>query len=643
MSLTNSIDFSKVKQSLSSIKNMTDADEFSGQIQIAANSLSDIKSTVLGSKVGEVIGGVESLTQEIDFPSADELLENVGVAKLTDKISGFSDLLKIPTGPVTLSALTGLSEDIANTPVQLTQIISSPSAASVAANLEKATGIKPSGSALSSLSGDFGSLSSISALGSVNDLLDKANSISDGISNIENIFDDAKSNFESKIDNALSDVSGGILNRLLEKTSPVILNEVTSLSKGLLTFSESMDTVQNILDGNNSLVSNLLTSKVSKNFPLDNIEALQEKISLLDPSITNMVGSISPSVERKTVGHKVASKNEAAWKNPNSDKNYVFTRVHSYEEILSDMQGATRDISEVVVHWSATYINQDIGAEEIHQWHQDRDFSGCGYHYVVRRDGSLQRGRPLNIAGAHAKVGGHNQYSIGICLVGGYACPSGTKNAKSFANSSSINNSQWKTLNSFLKSFYTVFPGGQVWGHNDTDPKNKIDPGISMQTYIFQHFGKRNLNVDGRKNAISSEVLAAGKRDISTSESVAPESEEVVELNANTRDGPFVGSQNLARSKGFFQHASYPEMYDFQYVTEDWKDTSKYTVGKKFTEYTGHQFYNKGFDTNVYQIWEHIVGSTSRRILVNISDSEEVNRWAKLEQRQAPTGKINRG
>ena len=55
---------------------MTDADEFSGQIQIAANSLSDIKSTVLGSKVGEVIGGVESLTQEIDFPSLESFLKD---------------------------------------------------------------------------------------------------------------------------------------------------------------------------------------------------------------------------------------------------------------------------------------------------------------------------------------------------------------------------------------------------------------------------------------------------------------------------------------------------------------------------------------------------------------------------------------
>ena len=643
MSLTNSIDFSSVKQSLNNIKNISDIDEYSGQIQSAANTLLDVKSTALGSEIGEVLGGVESLTQEIDFPSTDDLLENIGIAKLTDKISGFSDLLKIPTGPVTLSALTGLSGDIANTPVQLTQIISSPSPASVAANLEKATGKKPSGLALSALSGDFGSLSSISALGSVNDLLDKANSITDGISNIENTFGKAKSNFESKINSALSDVSGGVLNRLLEKTNPAILNEVTVLSKGLLTASESMDTVQNILNGDNSLVSDLLTSKVFEKFPLDDINVLQEKISLLDPSITNMVGSISPSTQRKTVPHKVVSNNEKSWTNPDADKKYVFTRVHSYEELLSDMQGSTRDISEVVVHWSATYINQDVGAEEIHQWHQDRDFSGCGYHYVVRRDGSLQRGRPLNLAGAHAKVGGHNQYSIGICLVGGYACPSGTKNAKSFANSSSINNSQWKTLKSFLSSFYTVYPGGQVWGHNDTDPKNKIDPGISMETYIFQNFGKRNLSIDGRKDAISSEVLASGKRDISNSQSVAPESVEVVEPKANTRDGPFVGSQYLAKSKGFTQHASYPEMYDFQSVTEDWKDASRYPIGTKFTEYTGHQFYKKGFDTNVWQIWEHIVGSTGRRILVNTSDSAEVNRWAKLEQRQAPMARINRG
>ena len=40
-----------------------------------------------------------------------------------------------------------------------------------------------------------------------------------------------------------------------------------------------------------------------------------------------------------------------------------------------------------------------------------------GYHKVIRRDGTIEAGRHLNMAGAH--VEGYNGQSIGICLVGG--------------------------------------------------------------------------------------------------------------------------------------------------------------------------------------------------------------------------------
>ena len=72
----------------------------------------------------------------------------------------------------------------------------------------------------------------------------------------------------------------------------------------------------------------------------------------------------------------------------------------------------------IVVHCSATKPDRDIDAVEIKRWHTGphRNFSDIGYHYVIKRNGTIQRGRPLMYQGAHAK--GHNN-SIGICLVGG--------------------------------------------------------------------------------------------------------------------------------------------------------------------------------------------------------------------------------
>ena len=56
--------------------------------------------------------------------------------------------------------------------------------------------------------------------------------------------------------------------------------------------------------------------------------------------------------------------------------------------------------------------------EDIHSWHLQRGWSGCGYHFLVRKDGSIYRGRPEDAVGPHTT--GNNTNSIGICFEGRY-------------------------------------------------------------------------------------------------------------------------------------------------------------------------------------------------------------------------------
>jgi N-acetyl-anhydromuramyl-L-alanine amidase AmpD len=56
--------------------------------------------------------------------------------------------------------------------------------------------------------------------------------------------------------------------------------------------------------------------------------------------------------------------------------------------------------------------------EDIHQWHLNNGWAGCGYHFLVRKDGSVYRGRPENATGAHCP--GANDKSIGVCAEGSY-------------------------------------------------------------------------------------------------------------------------------------------------------------------------------------------------------------------------------
>lgn len=80
-----------------------------------------------------------------------------------------------------------------------------------------------------------------------------------------------------------------------------------------------------------------------------------------------------------------------------------------------------RNIRYIYVHCTDSPDDLDIGFREINDWHKERGWmspSGvsCGYHYIVRRNGVLERGRPDEDAGAH--VAGHNHNSIGIVWVG---------------------------------------------------------------------------------------------------------------------------------------------------------------------------------------------------------------------------------
>jgi N-acetyl-anhydromuramyl-L-alanine amidase AmpD len=56
--------------------------------------------------------------------------------------------------------------------------------------------------------------------------------------------------------------------------------------------------------------------------------------------------------------------------------------------------------------------------QDIHQWHLNNGWAGCGYHYLVRKDGSIYTGRPENAIGAHCPS--ENTHSIGICAEGEY-------------------------------------------------------------------------------------------------------------------------------------------------------------------------------------------------------------------------------
>jgi N-acetylmuramoyl-L-alanine amidase len=169
----------------------------------------------------------------------------------------------------------------------------------------------------------------------------------------------------------------------------------------------------------------------------------------------------------------------------------VFPYVSSVEELEAEIRNISREIIDVIVHWTETHTNKNIGSEEINAWHLKAGLDGIGYHYVCRRDGSLQRGRPVNIEGQHTP--GLDAESIGFVFVGGINAPTGTPNASNFLSAQSLTRSQLNTFDHFCRANYKTQPGIKIVGHNDVDVSGlNVDPGFDVTDYVRTRFGKEN-------------------------------------------------------------------------------------------------------------------------------------------------------
>ena len=317
-------------------------------------------------------------------------------------------------------------------------------------------------------------------------------------------FSQSINSYNNTFNNLIGFGAATLLGNLILNNQAGLLPRIKQIAPKISPAKEAQ-TIELLLAGRDREATELLEKEPSNaGFDIEAIRKIIDESKVGQNTITNR--SASPEVGKKTTPDYVIGQDEQYWEDENTNTStgaYKFTYVGSKEELVAEMREANREITEFIAHWSATYTNQDIGAEEIHSWHVDKGWKGIGYHYVIRRDGRLQRGRPINSTGAHSGAYNHNNYSIGICFIGGFNCPSGTPNPERYVSEDSLTEAQMKTFDMFVASFYDVFPSGQAWGHNDTSDAGKPDPGFDVQEYVFNKFGKKNVYTDGKDPASS--------------------------------------------------------------------------------------------------------------------------------------------
>jgi N-acetylmuramoyl-L-alanine amidase len=78
-----------------------------------------------------------------------------------------------------------------------------------------------------------------------------------------------------------------------------------------------------------------------------------------------------------------------------------------------------RDIARIrliIIHCSASDNPEHDDISVIRKWHKEKGYDDVGYHYFIRKNGVIQKGRKLFEVGAHCK--NHNSNTVGICLSG---------------------------------------------------------------------------------------------------------------------------------------------------------------------------------------------------------------------------------
>jgi len=166
-----------------------------------------------------------------------------------------------------------------------------------------------------------------------------------------------------------------------------------------------------------------------------------------------------------------------------------------------------RKINWLVIHTAATRPSMDVGVKEIRQWHKQRGFSTIGYHYVIRRDGRVEKGRSDAVVGAH--VSGHNADSLGICLVGGVN--------ENLEPANNYTEAQWKSLEVLLKNLSKKHPDAYVTGHRDFPGVNKACPCFDAEPWAaskgFKTKRQRNAMLEelkGSKTLAGASLTALG-------------------------------------------------------------------------------------------------------------------------------------
>lgn len=139
--------------------------------------------------------------------------------------------------------------------------------------------------------------------------------------------------------------------------------------------------------------------------------------------------------------------------------------IKEYHDTINRLQKMSNERKEtkyIVVHSSESTPKDDFDVNDIDTQHRKDGLFSCAFHKIIKRDGTIQNGRDIKIAGAHIADGSlklSNKNSIGICLVGGQST-----NGQPDCN---YTFKQYTALVNLVKKLKQDYSGVEIVGHRD--------------------------------------------------------------------------------------------------------------------------------------------------------------------------------
>ena len=136
----------------------------------------------------------------------------------------------------------------------------------------------------------------------------------------------------------------------------------------------------------------------------------------------------------------------------------------------------------IVLHHAAARI---CTARQIDSWHKANGWSGIGYHFFIRKDGTIYRGRPEWAVGAHAS--GRNSNTIGVCVEGNYE------------EEKTMPQAQKDAVKEVLRYLKGEYPKAELKGHRDvgaTGCPGKYYPMSEMVNYFNNESEEKPMTVE---------------------------------------------------------------------------------------------------------------------------------------------------